>query len=231
MLEPPKSYNEMLPMLHKATFITTFIFYLSLVIFGYMPLVGINAKYIPPIKDYEEFIKWILTFGILPIGFSILWSIVSGALDLHNNVAKLFRIRKAWEYHLIIKPLANTAGITRELTSDESEKVMNKLFYPEINELKDKHHVELFWNKAYYFWVFFEHTVIAFITFAVISLSKLTNLFTVTGSLYNIWFWFAFLFIFNILIFIASVKPRTQGQVKQIPDEKIIDFFKTNNIS
>ncbi|VCY67480.1 hypothetical protein BANRA_02152 [Escherichia coli] len=47
MLEPPKSYNEMLPMLHKATFITTFIFYLSLVIYGYMPLVGINAKYIP----------------------------------------------------------------------------------------------------------------------------------------------------------------------------------------
>ena len=44
MLEPPKNYNEMLPMLHKATFITTFIFYLSLVIYGYIPLVGINAS-------------------------------------------------------------------------------------------------------------------------------------------------------------------------------------------
>ncbi|EIF84152.1 hypothetical protein ESMG_03700 [Escherichia coli M919] len=54
MLEPPKSYNEMLPMLHKATFITTFIFYLSLVIYGYMPLVGINAKYIPPEPPRES---------------------------------------------------------------------------------------------------------------------------------------------------------------------------------
>ncbi|VCX29436.1 hypothetical protein [Escherichia coli] len=95
MLEPPKSYNEMLPMLHKATFITTFIFYLSLVIYGYMPLVGINAKYIPPVKDYEEFIKWILTFGILPIASSVFWSVISGALD-HNNVAKIIGIRKMW---------------------------------------------------------------------------------------------------------------------------------------
>lgn len=44
---------------------------------------------ISPVKDYEEFIKWILTFGILPIASSVFWSVISGALDLHNNVAKL----------------------------------------------------------------------------------------------------------------------------------------------
>ncbi|HGC0952780.1 TPA: hypothetical protein ACIXZY_004799, partial [Escherichia coli] len=182
MLEPPKSYNEMLPMLHKATFITTFIFYLSLVIYGYMPLVGINAKYIPPVKDYEEFIKWILTFGILPIASSVFWSVISGALDLHNNVAKIIGIRKMWDSHLIIKPLAKIAGVTRKLTTDESHKVMSKLYYPEVKELKDKHYVELFWNKVYYFWVFFEHTVIAFVTILIISIAKLTNIFSVTGS-------------------------------------------------
>lgn len=147
MLEPPKSYNEMLPMLHKATFITTFIFYLSLVIYGYIPLVGINAKYIPPIKDYEEFIKWILTFGILPIAFSIFWTVISGALDLHNNVAKIIGIRKVWDNYLIIKPLAKIAGVTRKLSGDESYKVMSKLYYPEVKELKDKHYVELFGTK------------------------------------------------------------------------------------
>lgn len=231
MLEPPKSYNEMLPMLHKATFITTFLFYLSLVIFGYMPLVGINAKYIPPIKDYEEFIKWILTFGVLPIAFSIFWSIISGALDLHNNVAKVVGIRKAWDNYLIVQPLAKIANVTRKLSSDESYKVMSKLYYPEVKELKDKHYVELFWNKVYYFWVFFEHTVIAFITVVVISFAKLTNLFSVTGSLYNIWLWVIFLVVFNFLIFIASVKPRTESQVRQIPDDKIKEFFNKNNIS
>lgn len=230
MLEPPKSYNEMLPLLHKATFITTFIFYFLLVIYGYIPLVGINAKYIPPIKDYEEFIKWILTFGILPIAFSIFWSVISGALDLHNNVAKILGIRKVWDKYLIIRPLAKVAGVTRELTSDESYKVMSKLYYPEVKELKDKHYVELFWNKVYYFWVFFEHTVIAFITVLVISFAKLTDLLFVTGSLNNLWLWVIFLVIFNLLIFLASVKPRTESQVRQISDEKIKEFFNVNNI-
>lgn len=230
MLEPPKSYNEMLPLLHKATFITTFIFYFLLVIYGYIPLVGINAKYIPPIKDYEEFIKWILTFGILPIAFSIFWSVISGALDLHNNVAKILGIRKVWDKYLIIRPLAKVAGVTRELTSDESYKVMSKLYYPEVKELKDKHYVELFWNKVYYFWVFFEHTVIAFITVLVISFAKLTDLLSVTGSLNNLWLWVNFLVIFNLLIFLASVKPRTESQVRQISDEKIKEFFNANNI-
>lgn len=230
MLEPPKNYNEMLPMLHKATFITTFIFYLSLVIYGYIPLVGINTKYIPPIKDYEEFIKWILTFGILPIAFSIFWSVISGVLDLHNNVAKILGIRKAWNNYLIVKPLAQVAGVTRKLTSDESSKVMNKLYYPEVNELKDRHYVELFWNKVHYFWVFFEHTVIAFITVLVISFAKLTHLFSVTGSLKILWLWVIFIVVFNFLIFIASVKPRTEGQVRQIPDDKIKEFFKNNSI-
>ncbi len=230
MLEPPKSYNEMLPMLHKATFITTFIFYLSLVIYGYIPFVGINAKYIPPIKDYEEFIKWILTFGILPVAFSIFWSVISGALDLHNNVAKIIGVRRVWDNCLIIKPLSQIASVTRKLTSVESYKVMSKLYYPEVKELKDKHYVELFWNKVYYFWVFFEHTVIAFITVMVISVAKLTNLFSVTGGLVNVWLWVIFLVAFNFLIFIASVKPRTESQVRQIPEDKITKFFNDNNI-
>ena len=230
MLEPPKSYNEMLPLLHKATFITTFIFYFLLVIYGYIPLVGINAKYIPPIKDYEEFIKWILTFGILPIAFSIFWSVISGALDLHNNVAKILGIRKVWDKYLIIRPLAKVAGVTRELTSDESYKVMSKLYYPEVKELKDKHYVELFWNKVYYFWVFFEHTVIAFITVLVISFAKLTDLLSVTGSLNNLWLLVIFLVLFNLLIFLSSVNPITESLVRHISYEKIKEFFNANNI-
>ncbi|MEQ5399411.1 hypothetical protein AB7281_04190 [Providencia rettgeri] len=230
MLEPPKSYNELLPMLHKATFITTLIFYLSLVIFGYIPLVGINAKYIPPIKDYEEIIKWVLTFGVLPVAFSIFWSVISGALDLHNNIAKIIKVRYVWDNQYIIKPLAKIAGVTRKLNKDESYNVLSKLYYPEVKEIKDKHYVELFWNKVYYFWVFFEHTVIAFITASIISISKFFCLFVITGSLLYLWVWILFLIMFNFLIFIASVKPRTESQVRQIPENKVKDFFKKNQI-
>lgn len=73
--------------------------------------------------------------------------------------------------------------------------------------------------------------MIAFITVVVISFAKLTNLFSVTGSLNNVWLWVIFLVVFNFLIFIASVKPRTESQVRQIPDDKIIEFFNKNNIS
>ncbi|EBX1029315.1 hypothetical protein DQ093_25615, partial [Salmonella enterica subsp. enterica serovar Typhimurium] len=73
-------------------------------------------------------------------------------------------------------------------------------------------------------------TVIAFITVLLISLAKLTNLFSVTGSLNNLWLWVISLIAFNFLIFIASVKPRTESQVRQIPDDKIKEFFNNNNI-
>lgn len=72
---------------------------------------------------------------------------ISGALDLHNNVAKIIGIRKVWDNYLIIKPLAKIAGVTRKLSGDESYKVMSKLYYPEVKELKDKHYVELFGTK------------------------------------------------------------------------------------
>lgn len=77
---------------------------------------------------------------------------------------------------------------------------------------------------------FFEHTVIAFITVLIISFAKLTNLFSVTGSLNNLWLWIILLAAFNFLIFIASVKPRTESQVRQIPDDKIKEFFNNNSI-
>lgn len=230
MLQPPKSYNEMLPMLHRATFVSTLMYYFSLIVYGYVPLVGINAKYIPPIKEYDDFIKWVLTFGILPVALAFIWAVISGALDLHNNIAKFFRIRWAWDEFYIVRPLARQAQITRTLVRKERDLVLSKLFYPQVNEIKDKHYVELFWNKAYYFWVFFEHTVIAIITSAVISLSKYYGAFTVTGSLRYLWYWVLFLVLFDFLIFFASVKPRTESQVRQIPVDKINDFFNDNNI-
>ncbi|EPI8930559.1 hypothetical protein ACTC6Q_004868, partial [Escherichia coli] len=49
-------------------------------------------------------------------------------------------------------------------------------------------------------------------------------------SLINLWLWIISLVAFDFLIFIASVKPRTESQVRQIPDSKIKEFFNNNNI-
>ncbi|MCE4204114.1 hypothetical protein FJK74_07455, partial [Escherichia coli] len=70
----------------------------------------------------------------------------------------------------------------------------------------------------------------AFVTILIISIAKLTNIFSVTGSLINLWLWIISLVAFDFLIFIASVKPSTESQVRQIPDSKIKEFFNNNNI-
>ncbi|MGU0044036.1 hypothetical protein ACVXHA_22915, partial [Escherichia coli] len=88
----------------------------------------------------------------------------------------------------IIKPLAKIAGVTINLTTDESHKVMSKLYYPEVKELKDKHYVELFWNKVYYFWVFFNIQYCICYYFNN-KYCQINNIFSVTGSLINLWLW------------------------------------------
>ena len=230
MFVPPKSYNEMLPMLHKATFFITLIFCFVLVVFGYIPLIGINAKYIPPVKDYDTLIKWMLTFGIIPVVIAVVCTILSGALDLHNNVAKLLFIRKLWDKFLIIDPLARLAGVDRALNSEESFLVMNKLYYPEVNGLPDKHYVELFWNKVYYFWVFFEHTIIAILVSTVITACRVFSYLKVEGDISKLWYWVAFLLVLNAAIFLLSVRPRTKSQVRQISVDNIKKFFKDNHL-
>lgn len=211
MLELLKSYNEMLFMFYKVIFIIIFIFYLLLVIYGYMLLVGINVKYIFFVKDYEEFIKWILIFGILLIVFLVFWLVISGVLDLYNNVVKIIGIRKMWDSYLIIKLLVKIVGVMRKLIIDEFYKVMSKLYYLEVKELKDKYYVEFFWNKVYYFWVFFEYIVIVFVIILIISIVKLINIFFVIGFLINFWLWIIFFVVFDFFIFIVLVKLRIES--------------------
>lgn len=62
--------------------------------------------------------------------------LISGALDLHNNAAKLLRVRYLWDKHLIIKPLSRRAGVNRKLNKDEAHNVMSNLYYPEVRKLK-----------------------------------------------------------------------------------------------
>ncbi|HDT1288650.1 hypothetical protein [Enterobacter asburiae] len=231
MFEPPKSYTEMLPKLHKATFFTTLFFCLILVINGYLPVIRLNAEHVPPIKDYEETIKWILTFGVLPIALSLISAIISGALDLHNNVAKFLKIRYLWEELLIIRPLARVAGVNRKLSDEESYNVMSNFYYPEVKELVDKHYVELFWNKVFYFWILFEHAIVAVVIVFLITISKAFDLFSITGRLSYLWFWVLIVVIFSFIVFFVSVKPRTESQVRKISHDKIHDFFNKNNIN
>jgi len=231
MFEPPKNYNEMLTKLHKATFFTTLIYSVVLVVFEYIPLIGLPSKYVPPVKDYEELIKWALSFGVLPLVVAIIAFVVSGALDLHNNVAKFLRIRYLWDKYLIIKPLAKIAGINRKMNKVESHLIMRGLYYPAVLEIADTHYVNLFWNKAYYFWVFFEHAIIVFISIVIITTFKLLNTFHVNADLTWLWAWFSSILLLTFAVFMTSVKQRTESQVRQIPNVKVTSFFSDNDIN
>lgn len=231
MFEPPKNYNEMLPKLHKATFLNTLIYCILLVIYEYIPLITLPTKYVPPIKDHESFINWALSFGILPCAFAIFAHLISGALDLHNNAAKLLRVRYLWDKHLIIKPLSRRAGVNRKLNKDEAHNVMSNLYYPEVRKIEDKHYIELFWNKVYYFWIFFEFSIIALISFLIIFFCKQMDIFHVEGSLLSLFFFVILSFSVSGIIFALTVKPRTESQVEKIPDDKIKEFFTKNNIN
>lgn len=218
----------MLPKLHRATFISTFLFYVVLVAYEYIPLISLPEKYIPPVKDYADTLKWGLSFGVLPLVVASISYILSSAFDLHNNVAKFIKLRSLWDKYLIIKPLCKIAGFNRDLNEEESHMVMSKLYYPEVKEIKDKHYIELFWNKVYNFWIFFEFSTIVVISTILITVSKFSHFFLVSGNLLKLWLFVSVSIFLTFLIFIVSVRQRTESQVNQIPEEKIIDFFNKN---
>lgn len=90
MFEFFKNYNEMLFKFYKVIFLNMLIYCIFLVIYEYIFLIILLIKYVLFIKDYESFINWVLFFGILFCVFVIFVYLISGVLDLYNNVVKLF---------------------------------------------------------------------------------------------------------------------------------------------
>lgn len=219
LFKPPKNYRELLPQLSAATALTTLAFVIVLVITGFVPKITVDKVLAPPIKDHEDQLNWVLSFGVVPLISAIAGWVLSRALEMHNNLAKLFQLRFYWNKHFIVKPLRDAVGSDVQLNRATVRKVMNEFYYRATQGI-DKHYVEVFWHYALPFWIIFEHAIIVAISIVILWWLKAPH---VT----NLLLWLAFVVVFGAIQFFTVTSRKSLDQVRQIPIPDIKAFFKT----
>jgi hypothetical protein len=145
--------------------------------------------------------------------------ILSRALEMHNNLAKLFQLRFLWNKHFIVTPLRDAAGSNVNLNRATVRKVMNEFYYKATRGI-DQHYVEVFWHYALPFWIFFEHAIIVVISIWILWWLKAPHLI-------NLWLWLAFVVVYGAIQFFTVTSRKSLDQVRQIPVPDVKAFFKT----
>lgn len=219
MFESPKNYNELLPKLNRATFFITFVFFILLRIFNFVPFVEFKKDLIPPLKDYKEIIDWIFSFGVIPLIAAFMALFLSSFFEMHNKVTKLLGIRFFWDKYFIVKPLAKRANSEMELTTSTVKKIMNELYYPQVKNI-DQHYVELFWRYALPFWILFEHVIVVLITAVVLSIVH------ANAMVLFIWGYLVCVIIVTALQLIFVTGPKSTDQANQISVDVVCEYFK-----
>jgi hypothetical protein len=164
-------------------------------------------------------LNWVLSFGVVPLFSAIAAWVLSRALEIHNNLAKLFQLRFYWNKNFIVKPLRDAVGSDVLLNRAMVRKVMNEFYYRATREI-DKHYVEVFWHYALPFWIIFEHAIIVAISIAILWWLKAPHLL-------NLLLWLAFVVLFGAIQFFTVTSRKSLDQVRQIPIPDIKAFFKT----
>lgn len=219
LFKSPKNYRELLPQLSAATALTTLAYVIVLVITGFVPQIAVDKALVPPIKGHEDQLNWVLSFGIVPLLSAIAAWILSRALEMHNNLAKLFQLRFLWNKHFIVKPLRYAADSDVQLDRATVRKVMNEFYYKATQGI-DKHYVEVFWHYALPFWILFEHAIIVAISIAILWWLKAPHLI-------NLLLWLAFVVVLGAMQFFTVTSRKSLDQVRQIPIPDVKAFFKT----
>jgi hypothetical protein len=219
LFRPPKNYRELLPKLSAATALTTFVYVTVLVIVGFVPKIAVDKSLVPPIKGYEDELSWALSFGVVPLLSAIAAWVLSRALEMHNNLAKLFQLRFYWNREFIVKPLRDAAGSDVRLDRTTVRRVMNEFYYKATKGI-EQHYVEVFWHYALPFWIIFEHAIIVAISIGILWWLKVPHL-------ANLSFWLAFVVLFGAVQFFAVSSRKSLEQVRQIPIQDTRAFFKT----
>lgn len=216
----PKNYNELLPKLNLATFITTLVFFILLRFYNLVPFIEFNKALIPPLKDHKEFIVWILSFGAIPLIAALIALFFSSSFEMHNKVAKLLRVRFLWDKFFIAKPLAKKAAVDVQLTPCVVKKIMNELYYPEVKNI-DQHYVELFWRYALWFWIFFEHAIVVFVAAVILSIVH-TN-----AMVFLLWGYLAIVVLVAALQLVFVTAQKSTDQANQLSANVVDEFFKS----
>jgi hypothetical protein len=217
-LKSPSNYNELLEQLNKITFFSSFIFFVFMSIYGYTPIINISAELLPAAKDQDSLLKWIVSFGLVPITFASIAFLASFSLEAHNLLAKLLGVRYFWD-RSIAKRALRISRVERNVTRALVKSFMKDVYYKEI-ETVSEHYTQLFWRYTLSFWALFEHFFVALFTVAYLWALHPER---VDRQLLMYIFWLLAFMLFH-WIFIASRK--SYSQVEQLEQKKIFDFFK-----
>jgi hypothetical protein len=220
MFTSPKSYNEMLPKLNLVTALSTFGYVFVLAALGYIPKLEMNRGLIPPLEQSTtNLVNWALSFGIIPIASMIVAYIFSSSFEMHNILSKLIGLRYFWDRFFIVGPLREIARSDVHLNRTVVRRVMGEFYYKELKSV-DSHFVELFWRYALNFWIFFEHAAIVGVSLAILGLLKGPGLRPL------LWYWAAVI-AFAAAQFLLVVVRKTSDEIKQIPSQRVMDYFKS----
>jgi hypothetical protein len=217
MFESPKSYNEMLSQLNFWTALLTFAYSVVLVAFGIVPKIPVINALVPPIKGYTELLNWALSFGVVPTVCAVVALILSRALEMHNSLSKLIQLRFAWDKYFIVKPLRARAQSDVSLDRKTVRKVMNEFYYGAVKDI-DQHYVQLFWRYALPFWIIFEHLLVVAVSIAILTFLRAPHTL-------DLFFYLIGVAVLGAVQFFAVTARKSLDQVRQIPTDKISDFF------
>lgn len=215
------NYNEMLGGLNKASFFTTFIFFVGLRFFNFIPLIEIDKSLIPPLEEHQDLINWALSFGIIPLAAACLGYFLSHSFEIHNKLAKALYIRYLWDKLFIVKPMLQRASTKIILKNVNISRAMNELYYPNVKKI-DQHYVHLFWRYALPFWILFEHCFFVFVT--IIGLLC----FYPEQSYLQLIKYNLVIFIITAMQLLFVTVQKSKDQAEQIDIDKINNYFNTS---
>lgn len=224
ILESPKNYNEMLGKLSFSTLLSTFIFCIVLTHFGLIPNIdsGSIRSLSPPVKDQEETLKWLFSFGKIPVISAVCAGIFSYFFGLHNILAKSISLRYFWDKHFVIGTLLKKIKLQKKLTRKEVSVAMREFYYPQVSLISDKHYVHVFWRYTLAFWILFEHLWIALFT--------TIYLFIKYDNHNQMYLWLYLIILVTIACFqwyFVTVR-KSVDIAEQIPKDAIIKYFQPN---
>lgn len=215
----PENYNEMLESLSSKTFWSTLIFFIVLRILDIIPLVKISPELIPKIKDWDDTITYICSFGVIPLIIAFICGFLSQNFEIHNLLSKVLQIRYFWDKCFIVEVLVKRAGVTNiTLNKLNVKRIMNEFYYSAVKEI-DQHYVKLFWRYALTFWALFEHLVVITITSIILFFSISSKNFIF------LWSYLLLVLIATICHFIFITAKKSTDQANAINLDKIKDYL------
>jgi hypothetical protein len=215
----PQNYNELLSELGKRTACTTLVFLIMLRYFEVIPKITMDSALIPPIKDHQELVNWVVSFGLIPIAGAVFAWLLSSVFEVHNQLSKLIQFRYLWDKAYIAAPLLKKAGKQQVLDRQEVRNILYNFYYKEVKEI-DQHYVQVFWRYALHFWVLFEHLLVSIIATVVVGIGS-------KQCPYELLIYTGVVFAVTAVHWRFVTVKKTLDQVAQIPEEKIRSYFGT----